>query len=139
MGYNGHGERAIIKACPTCGREFRAYACAIKRGGAKYCSKPCRPYDGAGNPKWRGGRIAEPDGRIKVYAPGHPDARLDGGKYIYEYRLVAAEMIGRSLRDDEIVHHINGDHTDNSPDNLAVMTQAEHARLHMNERYHRGL
>ena len=65
-----------------------------------------------------------------VYAPGHPDARLFGGSHIYEYRLIAAQKIGRVLHRDEIVHHINGDHTDNRPENLEVMTQGAHLLAH---------
>ncbi len=70
------------------------------------------------------------DGRTLIYAPEHPDARAIGGKYILEYRLVAEQKLGRRLSENEIVHHINGDVTDNTPANLSVMTQAEHARLH---------
>jgi HNH endonuclease len=33
-----------------------------------------------------------------------------------------------------IVHHLDGDPTNNDPDNLETMTQAEHARLHDPER-----
>lgn len=69
-------------------------------------------------------------GRTMVYAPGDPHATMLGGKYAYEYRLIAAQKIGRPLRDDEIVHHVNGDHTDNRPDNLEVMTRAEHMVAH---------
>ena len=65
-----------------------------------------------------------------VYAKGHPDARLFGGTHIYEYRLIAARTIGRPLRADEVVHHVNGDHTDNRPENLEVMTQGEHLMAH---------
>jgi hypothetical protein len=64
-----------------------------------------------------------------VYAPQNPNANLCGGTYILEYRLLAEKKIGRSLQSDEIVHHINGDVSDNHPDNLEVTTQSEHAKL----------
>lgn len=40
------------------------------------------------------------------------------------------EKLGRSLQPGEIVHHIDGNKRNNSPENLMVMTQSEHARLH---------
>lgn len=48
----------------------------------------------------------------------------------HEHRVVAEQMLGRPLRRGEIVHHIDGDRHNNSPDNLQVMTQSEHMRLH---------
>ena len=48
-----------------------------------------------------------------------------------QYRKVAETMLGRKLRKGEVVHHINGDRTDNRPANLAVLPRAEHHRLHM--------
>lgn len=36
----------------------------------------------------------------------------------------------RSLAKDEVVHHKNGNKTDNRPENLEVMTRAQHMRLH---------
>ena len=41
---------------------------------------------------------------------------------------------GRFLRDDEVVHHINENKLDNTPENLLVLTQSEHIRLHANKR-----
>jgi hypothetical protein len=120
----------VIKQCPTCGRDFKVHVCTLKRGSGKYCSIKCRPYAGAGNPKWRGGRIKDGSKRTMVYAPGDPNATMMGGKYAYEYRLVAAQKLGRPLRSDEIVHHINGDSNDNRPENLEVMSQSEHIKAH---------
>ncbi len=48
--------------------------------------------------------------------------------------VVAMEMrIGRRLRDDEVVHHIDGDKTNNKDNNLALMTRSGHSRLHRRE------
>jgi hypothetical protein len=89
---------------------------------------------GAHNTNWKGGIVTRHDGRVLVYCPGHPEAKHRGGIYAFRYRIVASEMLGRPLRADEVVHHINGDPTDDRPDNLAVTTQPGHARGHMGER-----
>ena len=48
--------------------------------------------------------------------------RLDKrmGERYYEHRAMAAWKLGRSLSSTEVVHHINGDTSDNHPDNLLV-------------------
>lgn len=40
------------------------------------------------------------------------------------------ERLGRRLLSDEVVHHIDGDRSNNNLDNLALMTRAAHSRLH---------
>ena len=40
------------------------------------------------------------------------------------------ELLGEKLPPDMVVHHINGNKTDNRPENLEIMTRAEHTRLH---------
>lgn len=67
-------------------------------------------------------------GYVAVLAPEHPNRM--GSRYVYEHRMVAAQAIGRPLRRGEIVHHVNGDKADNRAENLSVMTQSEHAKLH---------
>lgn len=47
------------------------------------------------------------------------------------FHVVAMEQrIGRRIRPDEIVHHIDGDRQNNDESNLALMTRAAHTRLH---------
>lgn len=63
-----------------------------------------------------------------LYCPMHPTASCG---YVKEHRVVAETKCGRSLAPGEMVHHRNGDKTDNRPENLEVMTAAAHTRLHL--------
>lgn len=67
------------------------------------------------------------NGYITVWKPDHPLAMADG--YVLQHRQVAWDA--RIITDRaEHVHHLNGDRTDNRPENLAATTPAEHAREH---------
>ena len=46
------------------------------------------------------------------------------------HTLIGEMKIGRALKKDEVVHHIDGDILNNHPDNLAVMTRAAHQWIH---------
>lgn len=46
-------------------------------------------------------------------------------------RAAAEAMIGRPLEKGEVVHHMNGNAEDNSPQNLLVMPDRQHRQLHM--------
>lgn len=47
-----------------------------------------------------------------------------------EHVVIMEDRLGRPLKDDEVVHHIDRDRSNNSPDNLALVTRAGHGRLH---------
>jgi hypothetical protein len=86
-------------------------------------------HSGPRNPNWRGGRSIASTGYVLIRVPGHPLADTRG--YVYEHRLVASEMLGRMLLRSEIVHHLNGDKTDNRSENLCVAaSRHEHRLMH---------
>ena len=85
---------------------------------------------GAKNGMWRGGKTLASNGYVLVRVGiDHPMADVRG--YAYEHRIIASEKIGRLLKKNEQVHHINGNKIDNRPENLQVISgMAEHRSLH---------
>jgi len=46
------------------------------------------------------------------------------------HRWVKEQTLDRPLTPDDVVHHVDEDRLNNDPDNLVILTRAEHARLH---------
>lgn len=66
-------------------------------------------------------------GYVRLNQPDHPLAMADG--WVFEHRLVAWETFG-PFDTSMHVHHINGDKSDNRPDNLELLTPQEHGKEH---------
>ncbi|QDH93760.1 HNH endonuclease [Corynebacterium phage StAB] len=149
-------EPARLIHCDWCGAEFKRWPSTIKR--RNYCSRDClaAATSKAKNPDGYRDltdytrqsenmrRINQelnptrmtPEVRAKIRAArlgtgeGKTYAKLHGR---HEHRVVAEGKIGRPLRPGEIVHHVDGDKRNNHPDNLQVMTQAEHIAIHQRQ------
>lgn len=46
------------------------------------------------------------------------------------YRRIIEERVGRPLTWNEEVHHVNGDHSDDRPGNLLLVSRALHLQIH---------
>lgn len=72
------------------------------------------------NPRWKGGKMVDPDGYILIKRPDHPHCNRHG--YVREHRLVMEEKLGRYLEPTEVVHHLDDDPSNNHPDNLEIFS-----------------
>jgi hypothetical protein len=60
-----------------------------------------------------------------VHRPEHPRADREG--FVPNYVLVVEEALGRYLKKGEVVHHVDYDPLNDSPENLLVVTKNQHA------------
>lgn len=68
-----------------------------------------------------------------VYMPESGMANKNG--WVLLHRIVMAKSIGRDLRPEEVVHHIDGDKTNNNLSNLMLFpNNAEHRRYHAKQK-----
>ena len=84
---------------------------------------------GKEHPMWKGGRKRHSEGYWLISNPKHHRANNNG--YVLEHILVAEKFLGRDIKSNEIIHHINYDVSDNSPYNLYLcQNPSEHKKIH---------
>lgn len=114
------------KALRVCGAHYQRW---IKNGDYLANIPITKSNFGERNSKWRGGEMVLKDDRVVIYAPNHPCPNVCK-IYVYRYRLIMEKHLDRYLLPSEVVHHKNGIPNDDRIENLEVMTQSEHAKLH---------
>lgn len=117
--------------CNQCGATFHV---TTKHRTKRFCSHSCwaKSRKGASAANWKGGRSFHKVGYVRLRIPDHPRA-CHG--YVLEHIVIAEQMLGRPLHDTEVVHHRDHNKSNNSPENLEILTESEHKSLHMKERH----
>ena len=97
-------------------------------------SKRCKACSKKGNlnprfnkkpSNYKGGTITKSGSRNIIYK----EVRINK-KRLKEHRYIMEKELGRKLRKDEIIHHKDGNGLNNRLDNLQIVNQSEHRRLH---------
>jgi hypothetical protein len=122
---NKYRSEKIKVVCLNCEQVIEKVPSQFNLRKWNFCSKKCcysylRAHK---SPNWKGGvYISQPQtiaGSQYVFVRDKSDKK--GKKYRAEHRVIVEQYIGRELAyHSEPVYHLNGDTTDNRPDNLYV-------------------
>lgn len=97
---------------------------AVARG---YCNLHYQKFHRYGNPT--AGFIRNKNGKGSVSKSTGYRVIHSGKKQVLEHRLVAEKAIGHALPKTAIIHHVNGDKTDNRNINLVVCPDEKYHQL----------
>lgn len=120
--------------CDECGIIFKDEKYHYEYYNTHFCSTKCmgiwqsKNRKGSNHPRYLG-RWKNSDGYILISLPTHPFAKKG---YVQEHRLVVEEKIGRYLTEKEVVHHLDGNRTNNKIENLMLFkNNSDHIKFHI--------
>lgn len=109
----------ISRKCLFCGSEFVVQR---KHKEKKFCNTKC-----ACAFKRSQERIAT------LGTSGYRYVWFTDGSCQPEHRYLVEKALGRKLNRDEVVHHIDGDRSNNALENLVVLSRGEHSKIHRDQ------
>ena len=116
--------------CENCGNEFETYK-SPSRSTPRFCSIKCigESQKGDNNPSYNGGKYFDSNGYVILFMPDHPNCGVK--KTVYEHRFVMECKLGRYITEEECVHHIDFNKSNNEPSNLMLFkNNSEHIKFH---------
>ena len=121
MAAAGDSLTAMAKAIHTHKRHVRNFLVLNKIQYSKHTGAKRDKHPG-----WMGGRTVDRSGYVLIRSDRKTARRVG---YILEHRMVMEDHLGRPLKKGEVVHHKNGDRSDNRIENLALFsTNGAHLR-----------
>jgi len=123
--------KKIQKKCLTCKKAFEVSL--YRKNTAKFCSMSCRSIN-IGKIRRKKAVPILRHGYMYIRRPSYHRSKRQGG-YAKIADLVLEQKIGRLLKENEIAHHIDECKTNDSPDNLLLMTKKQHDNYHLNKRW----
>lgn len=144
------GSRVIVRNCPNCGVEFKKFISVRKECCSRVCfesllksktqkrkSKNCLICGNIFVPKhtktpglycsYSCSGVA--NRKPVVMREGYRCYKGDSGEYLREHRIIMEKYTGEIFQ-GEVVHHINGNRKDNGINNLMLLSDSAHKRLH---------
>lgn len=113
--------------CKKCRNKING---VLKRG--KKSSKKGRQYKNLqreNSANWNGGKYINKAGYVMVLVKSGSINRKSGWEnYRPEHIVIMEDFIGRKLRNNECVHHIDGNRQNNNIDNLVLIDSNQHHR-----------
>ena len=98
--------------------------------GGPYCAKLLRRTLTATNRKASALGCLYIPKHWHISPQGYKMLVLSSGEITAEHRVIMEGLLGRKLLSTEIVHHVNGNKLDNSPDNLILTNRSAHIDEH---------